>query len=467
MVMSPVEVKVYRQFEDFKKATENFHFETGLETPFLQLSWLENWWEQFGEGRRLHLLVFREDEGVVGFAPFYQRRCFPSTYEFNFIGIKNSNYLGFACKAGYERAITDAIWNHFKGLKIPVALKLMDISSESKIYPVLLERIQTSNKASYYPLYPCPVAELRKDWDTFFKKAIKRSKHRKQMRRKLRRLSVLGDMNFVVIKSPDDLKSWPGLFTQLSDLHAKRFTDTWNPSLQAKNLQFLETVSESLLGKGLIISLILLDDEIISFIICFEAGDTIIDYIPAFNPNFSKFSLGHVHLIYLIQWAIKNGFRIFDFSKGEDIYKRKWATGESNNHLFIFHFNPSTLSNLYNWIEKMKMILILHGRSRGYNARIKKIIAKVRNTFFKLTNLKRETPLDTFSDKVPKSSEYENKDNFIYANFKHLPGNVVRRLVEYRYYHPEDELRLEIENKQIVVLNNTLNERKEFKIQKP
>ena len=47
----------------------------------------------------------------------------------------------------------------------------------------------------------------------------------------------------------------------------------------------------------------------------------------AYDIDYSKFKLGFISLIRVIQWAFENGFKLVDMSKGDFFYKERFRTG--------------------------------------------------------------------------------------------------------------------------------------------
>ena len=54
--------------------------------------------------------------------------------------------------------------------------------------------------------------------------------------------------------------------------------------------------------------------------------DTLFDAITVFDIDYSKFHLGSITIMKLIEWCIENEIKILDFSKGYFEYKRRWCT---------------------------------------------------------------------------------------------------------------------------------------------
>ena len=62
-------VSDYRAFLDLEPAWDELVEEAGIDHPFLEHSWVRTWWECFGAGSRLHILVVKEGDDIVAIAP--------------------------------------------------------------------------------------------------------------------------------------------------------------------------------------------------------------------------------------------------------------------------------------------------------------------------------------------------------------------------------------------------------------
>src|ERR1700722_4148889 len=59
----------YQGFLDLEPAWDALVEAAGIDHPFLEHSWVRTWWECFGAGSRLHILVLKEGDEVVAIAP--------------------------------------------------------------------------------------------------------------------------------------------------------------------------------------------------------------------------------------------------------------------------------------------------------------------------------------------------------------------------------------------------------------
>ena len=45
-----------------------------LGDPFVRHEWMRTWWDNFGGSARLHIIVVRDDSGIVAIAPLHSLR---------------------------------------------------------------------------------------------------------------------------------------------------------------------------------------------------------------------------------------------------------------------------------------------------------------------------------------------------------------------------------------------------------
>ena len=59
----------YAAFVDFEPEWNETVARAGITHPFLRHEWVRTWWDCFGAGRRLHILVVRSDNRIIAIAP--------------------------------------------------------------------------------------------------------------------------------------------------------------------------------------------------------------------------------------------------------------------------------------------------------------------------------------------------------------------------------------------------------------
>ena len=180
---------------------------------------------------------------------------------------------------------------------------------------------------------------------------------------------------------------------------------------------YSELIKSLMYGEKAHLSLLILDEVVIAFIFCLTNGKVLIDWIPAFDPAFSKYSLGIVQYKMLFEDICKQGkYQLFDYSKGSSVYKRKWAKEETQNYQFIINLSRR---NPFAWllftIDKVKYLLKVYLRNKGVLSFIKhklgELLSFIHRNRKEMSSLHVKTIL----------SQEESTFKFNYSELCHLP----------------------------------------------
>ncbi|OPX19022.1 MAG: hypothetical protein BZ151_11465, partial [Desulfobacca sp. 4484_104] len=346
--------------------------------PFLQPEWLNLWWEYFGAGKSLYIMVCRHNGEAIGYAPFYRiYRSALGLHEYYLLGDGYSSYLDLACPQGYEDTFLSALFLHFQNLSSGAIVQFRDINNRFSYFYQALENAwkQKLNNGMCFNLYSCPLVTFAGNWDEFYKNRHG-SKARKNLRRKIERLTqTLGSFCFRRVTDPGELDY---LLPHLERMHGERFTKTVNIVLKGQKLLLLRSALSKMLNDNLYLFVSELDNCPISFLIGFKMGATFIAFIMAFDPAFSLLALGHVQLIRIMEAINQEGYTVFDFSKGDAEYKRYWSNAETTSHMFRFGFQLSRPGQMYYRLLNGTLEALVYLRHQGYNRTIKHWLARLR-----------------------------------------------------------------------------------------
>src|SRR5438067_4924817 len=69
-----VEVRTLQAFDRLRPAWDALVERLDLPSPFHSWEWNRRWWDHFGTGKRLRLLLFNRGRSLIGIAQFYERR---------------------------------------------------------------------------------------------------------------------------------------------------------------------------------------------------------------------------------------------------------------------------------------------------------------------------------------------------------------------------------------------------------
>ena len=122
----------------------------------------------------------------------------------------------------------------------------------------------------------------------------------------------------------------------LFDLHKKRWDSIKNKYSTFDNkyrIKFNKTLLKLNEGKNnIIFSKLLVKDQVESILYIFHHKKNFYFYQNGWNPDFSKYSIGLVHLILFVQYAISKKAKTFDLLRGDEPYKFKLSNDIRNTY---------------------------------------------------------------------------------------------------------------------------------------
>jgi CelD/BcsL family acetyltransferase involved in cellulose biosynthesis len=119
------------------------------------------------------------------------------------------------------------------------------------------------------------------------------------------------------------------VFEHFRLLLERRFTEKQvsNNNLEASEWAFYsEVVYMMVLEKKASILVVYDEQKPIGIMLNFMAEDTLFVAITVFDVSYSKYNVGTVNILQLMEWAIENKIEKVDFSKGYYDYKKRWGS---------------------------------------------------------------------------------------------------------------------------------------------
>lgn len=338
---------------------------------FSGCGFLETWWAFCGKGKQFLGFVGYEGSEPVAFAPLYKKKR-GITSAWRWAGDSWHNVMSAAIVPGYEAPFLRMVLEELARIDPSGVVVFADVNSETALYQVL------ASIGNCMPLYLCPYVEIGGDWEVRYREILP-SKRRREVSRALQALSLVGRVEHRVVdgSDPDRLDA---VLSECARLHSLRFSHTFNTSRfsEPRMLRAYKVLMSRLAAEnGALISYLTVEEEMVSFILGFVEGKTFIDSVPAIDPAFTRYSIGHVHLSLLLPYLNSIGITRFDFSKGDATYKRKWCSGVATQYRFV-----CALSRRATWRERM--VNYLHGvkdfgRRTGINSRLKRTLGAIRS----------------------------------------------------------------------------------------
>ena len=326
-------IRVITDLKEFKSLAgvwDNLLQKCGDESSiYLTHEWLFTWWQHFGKGKKLNILLVEKERHVIAIVPLMKteyKALFIRFHILETIGATNYNYIGIIPPENRQEAMAALLPHLEKALSSNLVLKLSHVPDDSQVLDLLRRQVALLSNDLFMQVRVVTLAPyilLTETWEEYFR-SISR-KRRAILRQALRLLenSHTVELQEYTADSLDD-----GL-SEFFDLHQRRWQSVniksafSNPKMQ----EFYRDVSSHFLKRGwLHFSCLMVDNKVASALWSFIYNRKFYAATVARDTSYVKYSVGHLHYMYLIKDAIKKHLREFDFLQGEEPYKFYWTT---------------------------------------------------------------------------------------------------------------------------------------------
>ncbi|MFW6170452.1 MAG: GNAT family N-acetyltransferase [Planctomycetota bacterium] len=298
--------------------------------PFLSWEWLECWWRHYGprqsDGRRqlLVIAVRDRDGGLVGLAPWYLDYSLLEGWAIRFLGSGEicSEYLTVPCKSGYQDAVSAALVRWLLD-ESPIRWNALDFSAVVPDDPFLTSLVGQLEgrgcKVCRESVVSCWRMELPGCWDEYLRSL---SKSRRQKIRQLhRRFLESGAAVVHQVKTESELETG---FSVLWNLHQSRRNSLGEPGcfVSPRFVAFHKETSRRLLERAqLQLNWVSIGEVPAAAEYSLKSRDTVFFYQSGIAPEMADKRPGWLSLTNSIRTAISQGYRYYDFLRGDEAYK--------------------------------------------------------------------------------------------------------------------------------------------------
>lgn len=389
--------------------------------------------------------------GIIPFECTYESSVL-KVKKFRFIGYRQFNYEQYICKEEDVDKVHNILLDYFNKQDYAAVINYYDINDTTKLYNIL---DKSELKKSINKLYVCPILHFTEHFDDFFKAAFTRAKKRSELKKFQKRLGALGNFRMVNVEDDSSYNDNKKYIDQIYRVHFERFANVYSTSFfgaQSMRPYYSELIESLMKGKKGFISLVLMDETVIAFIFCLTNGKGLIDWIPAFDPAYSKYSLGTVQYKMLFEeMCHKSEYETFDFSKGASVYKSKWAKEETTNYQFLVNLKPkSGISSFLFCFFKLKYMFKAYLRNKGILNKGKKVLGSILMILRKRDEINDEVNIVHVKEYIDFDSLY----TFRYSDISSLPLHYRERVLSSIYNGGVVKLIKKLENQvKIIILN--------------
>lgn len=276
--------------------------------------WLGAWWRHFGAGYEPLILVLRDGGCVLGIAPLKRRGEIAS-----FIGDESvCDYLDFVVAHGKEDAFFEMLLRECMGRGITelelgtlrpdsVAVRyLLPVARRRGLNPVLFEA-----DVSYEATLPLSFEDYLIGLSP---------QQRREIARKQRRLSILGEDTFRMLGGADIGTRDIGVFLELM-AGSRRDKAGF---LTEKMRSFFEDMTRAMSSCGFLrLGFLDVGVKTVAGVLGFDYNNALYLYNSGYDSSYAELGVGLLSKLATIRWAIEQHKTVFDFLKGSEDYKER------------------------------------------------------------------------------------------------------------------------------------------------
>ena len=307
---------------------------------FHTFEWLSTWWEVFrADGDELRISVLRDEAGLRALAPFVLSRDAQTGRPMaRFVGDDHNDAAPFCVRAGDDDAVEAIVAEVLRWSADGVDVVLSELPGSSGLSR-RLGRAAAGRWSRVERLHDtiCPRLTLRDQTQVDALLA------KDSLRRHSAKLRKAGVVRVDHLRTPDEIEPW---LTTFFDQHIARWRVTEFPSLfrKADNRAFYRRLAATLPPGVLAFTVVRLSDNPVAFHYGYVAYGDFLWYKPSFDITLARLSPGEVLLRELLAFAWGERCRAFDFLRGDESFKRRFATEYPVNHTLVVRKSARTVA---------------------------------------------------------------------------------------------------------------------------
>lgn len=330
----------YQSLVELKPAWDRLLAEAGVEHPFLSHEWVRTWWECFGMGKRLHVLVVKDAGEPVAIAPLMvaEGRMYGIRVRWlEFIYNDHTPRFDFIVKAGRTDAY-QAIWDCLlEQRELWDALRFCQLTTDSPTLQEITRLARGSNfRLGMWPSTTSPYLPINTPWETYV--GSLKSKHRSNLRNRQKRLAQLGPVQIEEMEAldPASLALEDGFRIEAMAWKGQGGTAICcQPDVHLFYTRFARRAAQQ---GWLRLHFLKAEDKRIAFDYSLAYNNRLYLLKPGYDPQYSQYSPYNLLLYEVLQDAFRRGMSEFDFLGNDDEWKHQWAPAR-RQHVWLYAFS--------------------------------------------------------------------------------------------------------------------------------
>ena len=332
-------VSSLKDFESIEPAWNSLLKRSNVDNPFLTFEWQYTWWEMFGKGKKLYIVVAKIDDQIVGIGPFMVSR-FSVFKILEFIGTGLSDYLGIIWEKDQAQVVNDIL--HFL-LKRKGDWNVINLRDIADIGPVEKGFSRDGISLDMRLYERCPYVEINQFWPDYIKG--KGSNFNKHMKYNLSKIDKLGNVELIYCDGRSD--SGDKLAQTVWEIEK----ESWKQSAGTAHFAnegrrgFLGRIIDKFAARDWMDAILLrINGEIVAYSIGFKYNSKAYNYEVGYKESCP--GAGTYLTWNHIKKAFEKGFGEFDFLRGDESYKLRWTKEHHDVYQLVVYKQKSFTSLL-------------------------------------------------------------------------------------------------------------------------
>jgi CelD/BcsL family acetyltransferase involved in cellulose biosynthesis len=327
-------VSSYHAFLNLEPVWNQLVEASGIDHPFLEHVWVRTWWECFGAGSRMHVLVLKERDEVIAIAPLISTRVRMFGIPVRRLGFFYNEHVpraDFLIARRPEDAYR-AIWNHLRCTSGSWdLLQLCQLRQGAGTFEEILRLASEDGlPTSVWMSGASPLVDLDTSWRQYHDGLA--AKHRSNLRNRFKRLNQTGLVTIETVAAPESLSGALDAGVQIEESSWKREAGT-AISCDANVRKFYETFARRAAERTwLRLNFLRAGEQRVAFDYSLAYRDQIFLLKLGYDPAFSAYSPSNLLLSMALENAFEQGLKTYDFLGENAEWKSCWTKASRSNY---------------------------------------------------------------------------------------------------------------------------------------
>ena len=321
-------------FQDLRDEWNDLLNRSSANRIFSTWEWQSIWWQSYRPGTLWVITCRDESDNLIGIAPWFIEQHPQHGRVVRSIGcVEVTDYLDLIADREHTQVVFEAFTTYAAQHRdIFDVIDLCNLPQDSLGYLQFPDALrQQGFTVTIKEQEVCPIIHLPSDWEAYLETLDKKQRH--EVRRKIRRAEGVDErVEWYIVGHEHNLQTE---VEQVLGLMASSQVEKAQFLQDVQNLTFFKNVVPVLFERGwLQLSFLTVNGQPAATYMNFVYQNTILVYNSGLRVDlYSNLSPGIVLLAHNIRYAIEHEFKVFDFLRGNEIYK--YRMGGQDTHVYM------------------------------------------------------------------------------------------------------------------------------------